>query len=168
MRLLARVACCCAGPAPHRRQRQRLSLARVRCLWPCCPAALAARCCCRVVGGHRLLLLNYYPFLQKYAAPSTRDVTAVLAALVGACHELVPPEALAPVLRQLVDGFVHDRCGRGGSGRAHARGTASLSRACVRALMQPGAQRSGDLAQHALVRSVSQPCSSSLAACLAG
>ena len=26
-----------------------------------------------------------------------------------ACHEMVPPEVLAPVLRQLVDGFVHDR-----------------------------------------------------------
>ena len=26
-----------------------------------------------------------------------------------ACHELVPPDALAPVLRQLVDAFVHDR-----------------------------------------------------------
>lgn len=26
-----------------------------------------------------------------------------------ACHDLVPPETLQPVLRQLVDGFVHDR-----------------------------------------------------------
>lgn len=30
-----------------------------------------------------------------------------------ACHELVPPETLAPVLRQLVDQFVHDRWGVG-------------------------------------------------------
>lgn len=29
--------------------------------------------------------------------------------LPQACHELVPPETLAPVLRQLVDQFVHDR-----------------------------------------------------------
>jgi len=29
--------------------------------------------------------------------------------LAQACHELVPPEVLAPVLRQLVDAFVHDR-----------------------------------------------------------
>lgn len=26
-----------------------------------------------------------------------------------ACHSLVPPETLAPVLRQLVDSFVHDK-----------------------------------------------------------
>eukprot|EP00887_Chlorella_sp_A99_P007365 scaffold2.g7365.t1 len=63
----------------------------------------------RAVGVHKLLLLNFYPFLQKYIAPSQRDVTAVLAALVQACHEQVPPEALAPVVRQLVDQFVHDR-----------------------------------------------------------
>jgi len=174
----------------------------------------------RVVGVHRLLLVNFYPFLQRYLQPHQRDVTQLLAALVQArprylqpqparrhaaaarraragaacsrtsvvvsrswsprscrrarragrvgrclasgacvrarpccgsgagaphgwrapgaqrppaqappaantlcsvlpwpylfsytqaCHELVPPEALAPVLRQLVDAFVHDR-----------------------------------------------------------
>jgi protein SDA1 len=65
----------------------------------------------RVVGVHKLLLLNFYPFLQKYIAPHQRDVTAVLATLAQAVHELVPPESLAPVLKQLVDQFVHDRCG---------------------------------------------------------
>eukprot|EP00878_Enallax_costatus_P042444 GHUV01049808.1.p1 GENE.GHUV01049808.1~~GHUV01049808.1.p1 ORF type:complete len:199 (+),score=63.28 GHUV01049808.1:23-598(+) len=63
----------------------------------------------RVIGVHKLLVLNFYPFLQKYIAPHQRDVTAVLAALVQAVHELVPPDTLAPVLRQLVDQFVHDR-----------------------------------------------------------
>ena len=33
----------------------------------------------------------------------------VLAALAMACHELVPPESLAPVLKQLVDQFINDR-----------------------------------------------------------
>lgn len=63
----------------------------------------------RTVGTHKLLLLNFYPFLQKYMNPSQRDVTVILAALVQSCHEVVPPETLAPVLRQLVDQFVHDR-----------------------------------------------------------
>lgn len=133
-------------------------------------------CAPRVVGVHKLLVLNFYPFLQKYIAPHQRDVTQVrlgdshqrlrlpgvalrplpleqflgpchgrtpcaaectavdscsrrglidsataplqvLAALVQAVHELVPPETLQPVLRQLVDQFVHDRCGS-----AHAPG----------------------------------------------
>ncbi len=63
----------------------------------------------RAIGVHKLLVLNFYPFLQKYIAPSQREVTQVLAALVQACHEVVPPETLAPVLRQLADQFVHDR-----------------------------------------------------------
>ena len=36
----------------------------------------------RVVGVHRLLLLNFYPFLRKYLQPHQRDVTQLLAALV--------------------------------------------------------------------------------------
>jgi len=63
----------------------------------------------RAIGVHKLLVLNFYPFLQKYIAPSQKEVTTVLAALVQGCHEVVPPDVLAPVLRQLVDQFVHDR-----------------------------------------------------------
>ena len=36
----------------------------------------------RVVGVHRLLLVNFYPFLQRYLQPHQRDVTQLLAALV--------------------------------------------------------------------------------------
>lgn len=61
------------------------------------------------VPRRRLLVLNFYPYLQKYIAPHQREVTAVLAALVQAVHDLVPPDTLAPVLRQLVDQFVHDK-----------------------------------------------------------
>jgi protein SDA1 len=63
----------------------------------------------RVIGVHQLLLLNFYPFIQKYISPSRQDITSVLAALIQACHDQVPPETLAPVLRQLVDQFIHDR-----------------------------------------------------------
>jgi len=38
----------------------------------------------RVVGVHRLLLVNFYPFLQRYLQPHQRDVTQLLAALVQA------------------------------------------------------------------------------------
>jgi protein SDA1 len=69
-------------------------------------------------AARRLQVLNFYPFLQKYIAPHTKDVTLILAALVGAAHELVPPETLAPVLRQLVDQFVHDRWGQAFTGAA--------------------------------------------------
>ena len=63
----------------------------------------------RVIGVHRILLLNFYPYLQKYINPSRPEITTVLAALIQSCHEQVPPDVMAPVLRQLVDRFVHDK-----------------------------------------------------------
>jgi protein SDA1 len=36
----------------------------------------------RSVGTHRLLLLNFYPWVQRYLAPGQRDVTQLMAILV--------------------------------------------------------------------------------------
>ncbi|KAJ1392857.1 hypothetical protein SESBI_35442 [Sesbania bispinosa] len=63
----------------------------------------------RTVGLHRLILLNFYSFLQKYIQPHQRDVTNLLAAVVQACHDMVPPDAVEPLFKQIVNQFVHDR-----------------------------------------------------------
>ncbi|KAJ0095219.1 hypothetical protein Patl1_16804 [Pistacia atlantica] len=63
----------------------------------------------RTIGLHRLILLNFYPFLQKYVQPHQRDITNLLAAAVQACHDMVPPEAVEPLFKQIVNQFVHDR-----------------------------------------------------------
>ncbi|GJR08273.1 protein SDA1 [Tanacetum coccineum] len=63
----------------------------------------------RTVGLHRLILLNFYPFLQKYAQPHQRDITNLLAAAVQACHDMVPPDAVEPLFKQIVNQFVHDK-----------------------------------------------------------
>ncbi|KAM1303703.1 hypothetical protein ACFX2F_021480 [Malus domestica] len=63
----------------------------------------------RTIGLHRLILLNFYPFLQKYIQPHQRNVTSLLAAAVQACHDMVPPDAVQPLFKQLVNQFVHDR-----------------------------------------------------------
>ena len=44
----------------------------------------------RVVGVHRLLLVNFYPFLQRYLQPHQRDVTQLLAALVQVSTAIPP------------------------------------------------------------------------------
>ncbi|CAN1312861.1 Protein SDA1 homolog [Linum perenne] len=69
----------------------------------------------RAIGLHHLILLNFYPFLQKYCQrssnflqPHQRDVTNLLAAAVQACHDMVPPDAVEPLFRQIVNQFVHD------------------------------------------------------------
>ena len=53
----------------------------------------------RLIGCHRLLLLPFYSFLQRYLASHQRAVTQILAYLIQACHELVPPDELMPVVR---------------------------------------------------------------------
>ncbi|KAK2402350.1 Calcium-binding EF-hand family protein [Trifolium repens] len=63
----------------------------------------------RTVGLHQLILLNFYPYLQKYIQPHQRDVTNLLAAAVQACHDMVPPDAVEPLCKQIVNQFVHDR-----------------------------------------------------------
>ncbi|XP_037492595.1 protein SDA1 homolog [Jatropha curcas] len=63
----------------------------------------------RTVGLHRLMLLNFYPFLQKYVQPHQRDITNLLAAAVQSCHDMVPPDAVEPLFKQIVNQFVHDR-----------------------------------------------------------
>lgn len=63
----------------------------------------------RTIGVHELILENFYPFIQRYLQPSQREIVAVLAVAVQACHKLVPPDVLRPVLKQLVDQFVHDK-----------------------------------------------------------
>ncbi|XP_020591282.1 protein SDA1 homolog [Phalaenopsis equestris] len=63
----------------------------------------------RTIGLHFLILLNFYPFLQRYVQPHQRDVTNLLAAAIQACHDEVPPDAVEPLFRQIVNQFVHDR-----------------------------------------------------------
>ncbi|KAI0495774.1 hypothetical protein KFK09_022077 [Dendrobium nobile] len=63
----------------------------------------------RTIGLHCLILLNFYPFLQRYVQPHQRDVTNLLAAGIQACHDKVPPDAVEPLFKQIVNQFVHDR-----------------------------------------------------------
>jgi len=64
----------------------------------------------RLVGNHELLLLNLYPFLQKYMGGHQRDVTAVLAYTVQACHEQVPPDEVYGILKTIAHNFITERC----------------------------------------------------------
>eukprot|EP00531_Pseudo-nitzschia_arenysensis_P006092 CAMPEP_0116125500 /NCGR_PEP_ID=MMETSP0329-20121206/5842_1 /TAXON_ID=697910 /ORGANISM="Pseudo-nitzschia arenysensis, Strain B593" /LENGTH=857 /DNA_ID=CAMNT_0003619541 /DNA_START=41 /DNA_END=2614 /DNA_ORIENTATION=+ len=60
----------------------------------------------RLVGNHELLLLNLYPFLQKYMGGHQRDVTGILAYAVQACHESV----VYGILKTIAHNFVTERC----------------------------------------------------------
>ena len=64
----------------------------------------------RLIGCHKLLLLNFYSFLQRYLTSHQTDVTRILAYLVQGCHDLVPPEDLVPVVKTIAHNFITERC----------------------------------------------------------
>jgi len=64
----------------------------------------------RLVGNHQLLLLPLYSFLAKYLSGHQRDVTAVLAYTVQACHEYVPPDEAYTLLKTIAHNFITERC----------------------------------------------------------
>ena len=64
----------------------------------------------RLIGCHKLLLLSFYSFLQRYLTSHQQDVTHILAYLIQACHDLVPPEELMPVVRAIAFNFITERC----------------------------------------------------------
>uniref|UniRef100_A0A7S1XCX0 Protein SDA1 n=1 Tax=Compsopogon caeruleus TaxID=31354 RepID=A0A7S1XCX0_9RHOD len=82
----------------------------------------------RLIGAHQLIVLNLYPFLQRYMQPHQQDVTLILAFLAQSCHPLVPPDALYPLVRTLADNFVSDRC----SPESIAAGLNSIRAICSR------------------------------------
>jgi len=82
----------------------------------------------RLVGNHELILLPLYPFLRKYMGGHQRDVTGVLAYVVQACHQTVPPEEVHGLLKTIVHEFVTERC----SGEQIAVGINACRAICAR------------------------------------
>mmetsp|Transcript_33040 Transcript_33040/g.129777 ORF Transcript_33040/g.129777 Transcript_33040/m.129777 type:complete len:426 (+) Transcript_33040:1383-2660(+) len=82
----------------------------------------------RMISVHELLVLNLYPLLQRYLQPHQERVTVILAYLAQACHSLVPPDAVQPMVKTIADTFVTDRC----SEETIAVGLNSIREICAR------------------------------------
>lgn len=102
----------------------------------------------RLVGTHELILLNFYPFLQRYLQPAQPEVTRVLAYLTQGCHDMVPSDVLHPILRGLADSFVSERS----SPPAMAAGINTIRAICSRvplAILDAGNENKPDFEQEA-------------------
>lgn len=64
----------------------------------------------RLIGCHKLLLLSFYSFLQRYLTSHQKDVTHILAYLIQSCHDLIPPEEVVPVIKSIAQNFITERC----------------------------------------------------------
>ena len=63
----------------------------------------------RLVGIHELILLNFYPFLQRFLQPHQREVTKLLMIAAQSAHEMVPPDVIEQVLKTIANNFVSER-----------------------------------------------------------
>jgi protein SDA1 len=64
----------------------------------------------RLLGFHKLVLLPFYPLLQRYLQSHQQNVTNILAYLVQSCHDEIPPEELLPIVKSITHNFVTERC----------------------------------------------------------
>ena len=64
----------------------------------------------RIVGRHKLMLMELYSFLQKFITPKSRKVTQMLIICAEATHELVPPNEIQPVIKKILDNFLSEHC----------------------------------------------------------
>ena len=62
----------------------------------------------RLVGIHELILLNFYPYLQRLLQPHQREVTKLLMFAAQSSHEMVPPDAIEPMLMTIANNFVSE------------------------------------------------------------
>ncbi|CDH12406.1 probable protein SDA1 [Zygosaccharomyces bailii ISA1307] len=83
----------------------------------------------RMVGTHKLMLLEIYTYFLKYLTPKQRNVTQILAACAQSCHDLVPPENLNILVRKIADEFVSD----GVASEVAAAGLNTIREICSRA-----------------------------------
>ena len=63
----------------------------------------------RLIGHHKLIVLGFYSFAQRYLTAHQRHVTHILAYVTQACHELIPPDELVPIIKVIANNFATDR-----------------------------------------------------------
>jgi protein SDA1 len=82
----------------------------------------------RLVGLHKLTVVALYSWFIKYLTPKQQSVTSFLASLAQATHNLVPPDALEPLLQKIANEFVSE----GSAGEVAAAGLNAIREVCAR------------------------------------
>lgn len=97
----------------------------------------------RLIGRFQLLVLGFYPLIQRFLNPKQKQITAILAIVAQACHELVPPDDLQPVIKCLLDHFVAEYQ----APEVIAVGLNAIREICVRTPLALTAETLADLAE---------------------
>lgn len=62
----------------------------------------------RLIGIHKLILLEIYSFLLRYIQPHQKHVGQILAFAAQASHELIPPDVIQPLVQAIANAFISD------------------------------------------------------------
>lgn len=82
----------------------------------------------RLVGLHKLTIVALYSWFIKFLTPKQESVTSFLASLAQATHDLVPPDALEPLVQKIANEFVSEAA----AGEVAAAGLNAIREICVR------------------------------------
>ncbi|KAI9725965.1 MAG: Severe Depolymerization of Actin [Chrysothrix sp. TS-e1954] len=82
----------------------------------------------RLVGLHRLTIISLYSYFLKYLTPRQASVTSFLASLAQSTHDLVPPDAIEPLLSKIANEFVSEAA----AGQVAAAGLNAIREMCMR------------------------------------
>jgi len=98
----------------------------------------------RLIGLHELILLNFYPFLQRFLQPHQREVTKLLMISAQSTHDLVPPDVIEQLLRTIANNFVSEK----NSSEVMAVGLNAIREVCSRSANAMSEELLQDLVQY--------------------
>ncbi|KAG4303810.1 hypothetical protein PORY_002790 [Pneumocystis oryctolagi] len=62
----------------------------------------------KLIGIHKLNILGIYTFLLKYLNPNQKKVTYFISCAAHACHDLIPPDDIEPIIEKIANEFIND------------------------------------------------------------
>ncbi|KAI1659208.1 SDA1-domain-containing protein [Daldinia decipiens] len=62
----------------------------------------------RLVGLHKLTVISLYSWFIKYISPRQQSASSFLASLAQGTHNLVPPDAIEPLIQKIANEFVSE------------------------------------------------------------
>lgn len=98
----------------------------------------------RLVGVQELLLLNFYPFLQRFLQPHQREVTKLLAFSAQASHTIVPPDVIETLIRTIANNFITEK----NSNEVIAVGLNAVREICTRCPLAMSSELLQDLVEY--------------------
>ncbi|KAJ6782818.1 hypothetical protein PWT90_07004 [Aphanocladium album] len=82
----------------------------------------------RLVGLHKLTVVPLYSWFIKFLTPRQQNVTSFLASLAQGTHNLVPPDALEPLIQKISNEFISE----GSAAEVAAAGLNAVREICAR------------------------------------